>query len=119
MLVGSQLLVFIPPLIALGFGGGQAVSHWINVAAFASSLLQVYYLVFHPEVLYSMDTAYLPADDVPEMDKPDPETGESLQYVWQPSGENSEITPISVPADQMLLSNEESLMASTRLWNRP
>jgi AraC-like DNA-binding protein len=111
MLVGSQLLVFIPPLVALGFGGGQAVSHWINVAAFASSLLQVYYLVFHPEVLYSLDTAYLPSGEVPEIDKPDPVTAESLQYVLQPPEENNEIIPISVAADQMLLSNEKSLMA--------
>jgi AraC-like DNA-binding protein len=57
--IGSQLLAFIVPLFALWIGGGKAVSYWINVAAFVATLIQVYYLVFHPEVLYSLDTAYV------------------------------------------------------------
>jgi hypothetical protein len=55
--VGSLFLAFITPLLALWLGEGQTVSNWINVAAFAASLIQVYYLIFHPEVLYSLDTA--------------------------------------------------------------
>jgi AraC-like DNA-binding protein len=111
MLVGSQLLVFIPPLLALGFGGGQAVGHWINVAAFTASLIQVYYLVFHPEVLYSLDTAYLPSGDVPEIDKHDPAIAEILQHVSAPQEEKNPTSINNVAADQMLSSNEESLRA--------
>jgi AraC-like DNA-binding protein len=111
MLVGSQFLVFIPPLIALGFGGGQAVSHWINVAAFASSLLQVYYLVFHPEVLYSMDTAYLPAGELPEIDKPDQPIAESFQHEMKTEEEKSESPPINITARQALPVSEETLNA--------
>lgn len=65
ILVGSQLLALILPLLALGIGGGKTVSHWINVAAFTASLIQVYYLVFHPEVLYSLDTAYVAPEILP------------------------------------------------------
>jgi hypothetical protein len=51
--VASQLFIFIPPLLAVIFGSSKTVSSLINVAAFAASLIQVYYLLFHPEVLYS------------------------------------------------------------------
>jgi len=63
--VGSLFLAIITPLLALWLGEGQTVSNWINVAAFAASLIQVYYLVFHPEVLYSLDTAYLAPKSLP------------------------------------------------------
>lgn len=63
--VGSQFLAFIPPLLALWLGKGQTISNWINVAAFSASMIQVYYLVFHPEVLYSMDTAYITPKNLP------------------------------------------------------
>ncbi|HQR94042.1 MAG TPA: AraC family transcriptional regulator, partial [Sediminibacterium sp.] len=63
--VGSLFLAIITPLLALWLGEGQTLSNWINVAAFAASLIQVYYLVFHPEVLYSLDTAYITPKKLP------------------------------------------------------
>lgn len=57
LLVGSQLLIIVPPFIAVILGSDRALSNWINVAAMMASLVQCYYLFFHPEVLYSMDSA--------------------------------------------------------------
>jgi AraC-like DNA-binding protein len=56
LLVGSQLLIIIPPLLATILGSDRDLSNWINVAAMLASLVQCYYLFFHPEVLYSLDS---------------------------------------------------------------
>lgn len=57
LLIASQLLIIIPPLLAALFGNDKTLSNWINVAALIASLVQCYYLFFHPEVLYSLNTA--------------------------------------------------------------
>jgi AraC-like DNA-binding protein len=57
LLIGSQILIIIPPLLAALFGNDRTVSNWINVAALIASVVQCYYLFFHPEVLYSLNTA--------------------------------------------------------------
>jgi AraC-like DNA-binding protein len=58
LLVASQVFIFVPPLLAVLIGNEKAFGNWINVAAIGASMIQVYYLFAHPEVLYSLETAY-------------------------------------------------------------
>ncbi|MEI6265310.1 MAG: AraC family transcriptional regulator [Sphingobacteriia bacterium] len=80
ILVGTELLAFLPPLLALWLGDGKAISNWINVAAIAASIIQVYYLIFHPEVLYSLDTAYVAPESFPIKEINIPLTEESSDH---------------------------------------
>lgn len=111
ILVGSQLLAFILPLLALLIGGGKAVGYWINVAAFIASLIQVYYLVFHPEVLYSLDTAYVAPQILPTREtietEPDTDPVLSIDLIENPE---PEAEPNSSPR-QILQVSEEALNA--------
>lgn len=107
--IGSQLLAFIVPLLALWIGGGKMVTYWINVAAFVASLLQVYYLLFHPEVLYSLDTAYVSPKVLPIKALTSTETGVSEEVLEAISDDQDLISEIQTSAGQNLPISEEVL----------
>jgi AraC-like DNA-binding protein len=109
--VASQLLAFILPLLALSIGGGKAVSYWINVAASAATLIQVYYLLFHPDVLYSLNTAYV----APQVLSPLEMLGanpEKIPFESKDDFENQEPSAeLQSSARQLLPASEDALYA--------
>jgi AraC-like DNA-binding protein len=109
ILVGSQLLALMLPLLALYFGGGKTVGYWINVAAIAASLIQVYYLIFHPEVLYSLDTAYVAPEILPIKETVITATGESPEASDGISGDQDLISPIQTSVSYALPASEDAL----------
>jgi len=107
--IGSQLLTFIVPLLALWLGGGNAVTYWINVAAFVATLIQVYYLLFHPEVLYSLDTAYVTPTILPIKAQASTETAGSEKIMDAISYDQDLISEIQTSAPHHLPVSEEAL----------
>lgn len=126
VLVASQLLAFVLPLFALWVGGGKAVSYWINIAAFIASLIQVYYLVFHPEVLYSLDTAYVTPEKLrTSVYKPEANLSQSIEIIENQKPDASlqssprQILPASEEALNSIQQVLETLMLTTKPYTKP
>lgn len=123
LFVGSQLLAFLPPALAWFVGGGIGVSSWINVAALVASLVQVYYLIFHPEVLYSLDTALVAAPAMANASatvQASPATIHSqlLQNEIHPATEVAATRPLLPPTAETL-DAVQAIVESTMLATKP
>lgn len=107
--IGSQLFSFIVPLLALLTGGGKMVTYWINVGAFVASLIQVYYLIFHPEVLYSLNTAYVSPKILPKKALASRQTGVNEEVLYAISDDHDLISEIQTSVPHNLPVSEELL----------